>query len=153
MITNFKIFENSQFLKSILKFDSVEDDYYYLNLDELWNVYYDNFKHIYPDVTIKTRDKNFIHYYYRDDINKILIGKEVQLKYFLHKEHLVEGIISDVWTRYSVNTPVSKWQYKFKIDGKWNIVKDNNIKLRKNKEKNDLENELLLLLSAKNYNI
>jgi hypothetical protein len=153
MITYFKIFENSQILKTILSFDDIGEDYYYLNLDELWNVYYDNFKHIYPDVTVKTRDKNFIHYYYRDDINKILIGKEAQLKYFHNKEYFVEGIISDVWTRYSINALVSKWQYKFKIDDKWNIVKNNNIKLRKNSEKNDLEEELLLLLSAKNYNI
>jgi hypothetical protein len=153
MITNFKIFENSQFLKTILSFNDIEDDYYYLNLDELWNVYNDNFKLIYPDVGIKTGDKNFIHYYYRDDIIKILIGKEVQLKYFNNKEYFVEGMISDVWTRYSINASLSNWQYKFKIDGKWNIVKNNNIKLRKNKEKNNFEEELLLLLSAKNYNL
>ena len=91
MITNFKIFENIQ-------------DYYFLNLDDMWNAYEKNFSKIYPDVKLRKKDIKTLCHYYRLDIPKILIGKTIELIIHNNFDKInINGEITDIWTRYSAN--------------------------------------------------
>jgi hypothetical protein len=121
----------------------------------VWKAYDDNFSKIYPDVQLRKKDIKLRCYYYRLDIPKILIGKTTELFFYDNnlKKFSINGEISDVWTRYSVGGLVSKWQYKFKIDGKWHIVKNNDVKIYDTKDKTELERTLDLFISTKKFNL
>lgn len=142
MITKFKLFENDQ------------NDFYILSLDEIWNIYENNFSIIYPDVKLRKKDIKTICYYYRLDIPKILISKNVELTIYDNFDKIyINGKISDVWTRYYAGGFGTNWQYKFKINNKWRIVKNNDIKIFNTKNKTELEKDLNFLLSVKKYNL
>ena len=141
MITKFKIFENIR-------------DYYFLNLDDMWNVYEKNFSKIYPDVKLRKKDIKMLCHYYRIDIPNILIGKTVELIIYNNFDKInINGEILDIWTRYSAGGLVTKWQYKFKINNKWYIVKNNNIKIYNTKERTGLEETLEIFMSAAKFNL
>ena len=133
----------------IILFEKFIQDFYILNLDELWNSYDNNFDELYPDVKLRKKDTKTRCYYFRLDIPKILIGKQIELPI---GDKFINGEIEDVWTRYSQGGFVTKWQYKFKIHGKWNIVKNNNIKISRN-PRIELEDKLEFLSSIKSYNL
>ena len=110
MIIKFKIFENE--LNS--------EDYYFLDLNELWNIYEENFKKIYPTLNLRKKDDKSRCHYYRIDIFKMLLGKKVEItvydvliKYYLNnnkKYYIKSGYISDIWTRYT-NSIVAEMVY------------------------------------------
>jgi hypothetical protein len=141
MITTFKIFENSQ-------------EYYFLNLDDMWNTYNDNFNKIHPDTNLRKKDIKTRCYYYREEVPKILIGKIIELIVFDNNGNktYINGEISDVWTRYSAGGFITKWQYKFKINNKWYIVKNHSIKIF-NTKKTELEETLELYMSTTKFNL
>jgi hypothetical protein len=135
----------------ITLFENFNEEYYILNLDSLWKTYSDNFNELYPGTKLREKDVKTVLSNFRIDISNILIGK----KLLLYNENVK---IDDVWTRYAPTAYMLSelkfisWQYKFKINGKWTIIKDNNIKISKN-PRIELEDKLEFLSTAEKYNL
>jgi hypothetical protein len=123
MIIRFKLFENMS-------------SSYILSLDELWTSYDNNFSELYPDVKLRKRDTKSRCYYFRLDLPKILIGKEIELPIYDNNgnKNIKHGEIEDVWTRYSQGGFMAKWSYKLKINGKWHTLKNNDINISDQKQ-------------------
>lgn len=125
-----------------------------IDLNEYWQVYYNNFSLLYPSVSLRSKERDIktICDYFINDIKYILIGKEVEFKDFA--SNLVRCEIKDVHINY-LRLPTSNvvnLNFRIKVDGRWRRIK-NNILLVIGDTYNELEENLKLYISAKKYNL